>query len=84
MNNLSHEQKMLAELQGQMLALRACITALLVSMPPEQQRTFGAKLEELSESARSNLLAMTVPEELRQAFDETLAATQQLAAQRSL
>lgn len=59
---------MLMELSGQMHAMRVCISALLASMPPEQQPAFAAKLAYLSEWATANVLGEAVPEAVNAAF----------------
>lgn len=76
---MSPEQQMLAQAQGALHVHRVAITALLASMPEEHQPAFAAKFEELAEAARSNVLAMPVPEELVQGFDEELLAIRRLS-----
>ncbi|WP_103018127.1 hypothetical protein [Alicycliphilus denitrificans] len=82
MKTLSSEQKRIAELQGQLHAMRTCITALLVSMPSEQQQAFAAKLEHLAEWATANALGSEAPEEMTQAFADELQSIRALFAVR--
>ena len=83
MKNLSPEQKLIAELQGQAHAMRVCINALIASMPPVQQPVFSAHLQQLHEQQSAQLLALAVPEELIQTFAAELLPIQQLSEQQS-
>lgn len=82
MNQLSPEMKLIAALQGEVHALRVGISALLASMPQEQQPAFAAKLEYLGEWTIANVLGLTVPEEVNQAFASELQSMRDLAAVR--
>lgn len=77
MKNLSPEQKVMAELNGHVQAMRVCISALISSMPPEQQPVFAANLRVLGEHHSAVLLAQAVPEELIQSFAAALQPIQQ-------
>lgn len=81
MNNLSPEQKLIAELNGQVHAMRVCIAALMTSMPPEQQPFFAASLRTLAEQEKATLLGLTVPDEAIQAFSAALLSMQLTADQ---
>lgn len=80
--NLTPDQQKIAALQGQLHAMRTCITALLASMPPELQPVFVSKWEHLAEWTTANVLGSAVPEEVSQAFAAELKTIRALFADR--
>lgn len=76
MKNLSPEQKVMAELHGHVEAMRVCVSALICSIPPEQQPVFAANLRVLGEHHSAVLLAQAVPEEVIQSFAAALQSIQ--------
>jgi hypothetical protein len=80
MKNLSPELQLVASLQGEVHALRVCINALLVSMPPAQRAAFAPSLEQLAEHTSANVLGSAVPEEVNQAFAHGIQSIRETAA----
>lgn len=80
MTTLTPEQKMIATLQGEVLALKAGVSALLATMQPAQRPAFSKALEELGEHTKANQLPTPVPDQLIHAFDEQLASMRTVAS----
>ncbi|MBV7460627.1 MULTISPECIES: hypothetical protein [unclassified Acidovorax] len=80
MQKLTQQEKMLATLQGEVSALNATISALLVTMPKEQRASFLNALAHLEEHVRSQHLGNAVPDETIAGFDAAISAMLQTAA----
>lgn len=74
MENLNPEQQVLATQQGEVLALKTCIHALLISMPEQQREVFAKTFSFLEEWTRAQHLSVSVPEQCLQSFDQEVAA----------
>jgi hypothetical protein len=73
MKNLSPEVKMLATLQGEVIAIRTVIGALLASLPAQQLRPLLPAINELAEASKSILLGLPVPDESIAGYDGFVA-----------
>ena len=74
--NLSNDQKLIATLQGEVIALQTIIGALLASHAPQHLQAFEFALAKQTEHTKSNLLGLAVPEETIQGFDQMLQKSQ--------
>ncbi|KQO12519.1 hypothetical protein ASF11_15910 [Acidovorax sp. Leaf76] len=71
---------MIAALQGEVLALRVGVSALLLSMSESQRPDFAKSLFALGEHTKAVQLSTPVPEPLIDAFDELLRSMQSQGA----
>ena len=74
---LSEDQKKIARLQGEVLAISSALQALIGSLSMEQRSAFAKWNAELSESGKASMLGMTMPEEALQSYDDLTAAIHQ-------
>lgn len=69
MKDLPPEMKMIASTQGDVIALKAAIDALIETLSPAQRQQFSEHFARVSEAARTALLPSTMPDEALQSFD---------------
>ena len=71
MNEPKPTLDMIATLQGEMLAMKSVMGAILAVLAPEQRAHFRKFFGELEQQTQADLLAMHVPDGVLQGFSHT-------------